>query len=34
MLGNQQKRLHCGLPFLGIVFGSLVMPEGGVAERD
>jgi hypothetical protein len=33
MLGDQQQRLHCDLPFFGIVFGLRPL-EGGVAERD
>lgn len=35
-LGNKQKRLHRGLPFLGIVFslGELGDVERGVAQGD
>jgi hypothetical protein len=36
MFCDQQQRLHCGLPFLGIVFG-LGQPrdeQRGIAERD
>jgi len=36
MFCNEQMRLHCGLPFFGIVFclGQLGDVERGVAERD
>jgi hypothetical protein len=35
-LGNQQQRLHCGLPFFGIVFGfgQFGDLERGVAKRE
>jgi hypothetical protein len=33
---NRQRRLHCGLPFLGIVFCLGQFPDvlRGVADRD
>jgi hypothetical protein len=36
VLGDQQQRLHCSLPFLGIVLSLRQLGDvvGGIAQRD